>query len=56
MELIALHVHGEEADLDAFFDDLASTLETKCEEGEKLFPSLEFLSPADVVETLDDAD
>jgi hypothetical protein len=47
VEMIAMHVHGQEADLDAFFDDIEKTIEAKAEEASKLWPSLEFLSPVE---------
>lgn len=53
--MIAFHVHGHEADIDAFFDDLEKTVEAKATEAEKLWPSLEFMEPdVDLGEADDD--
>lgn len=45
IEVVAVHVHGEEADLDAFFDALEEAVTTVSDDAEKLWPGLKFMPP-----------
>lgn len=56
IEMIAMHVHGEDADLDEFFEAVDTAVQQVADEADKRWPGIEFMPPVEGAFEDDDED